>query len=160
MGTLNQYISWPCKLFNTQALLYFAVCRGEEVGFVQLFHELKRYISDSRRRWNMCCRVKRGMTDTSMPGAFFKEQVYFKGIVEILRELEKLDVQALYGGQIALADLETLCGSMEKKQILLPHFLKTEAKRKEYLEHCRELIRENGLSGAVGRKQPRRQLIH
>merc|ERR1712187_839379 len=100
------------------------------------------------------------MTDTSMPGAFFKEQVYFKGIVEILRQLETLDVQALYGGQIALTDLDTVCGSMEKKQILLPHFLKTEAKRKEYFEHCRELIRENGLSAAVGRRLPRRSLLH
>merc|ERR1712187_702294 len=155
MGTLNQYISWPCKLFNTQALLYFAVCRGEEVGFVQLFHELKRYISDSRRRWNICCRVKRGMTDTSMPGAFFKEQVYFKGIVEILRQLETIDIQALYGGQVALADLKTVCGVMEK-QILLPHFLKTEEKRKEYLKHCRDLILENGLSSAVGSRPLRR----
>ena len=30
----------------------------------------------------MCCRIKRGMIDTSLPGAFYLDQAYFKSNVE------------------------------------------------------------------------------
>ncbi|CAJ1440353.1 unnamed protein product, partial [Effrenium voratum] len=73
-ATLNTYLSLPCKLLYTQAVRYWAVCRGAQVGFVELFRELRQQVSDVKRCWQICCRVKRGMLDTSLPGAFYMDQ--------------------------------------------------------------------------------------
>ena len=54
LATLNTYLSLPRKLLYPQALRYFAVCRGSEIGFVELFHELKAHISDDVRCFQLC----------------------------------------------------------------------------------------------------------
>merc|ERR1712113_395013 len=95
-ATLNTYMSLPCKLLYPQALLYFAVCRGSQLGFVELFRELLSLMEDADRCWQLCCRIKRGMEDTSLPGAVDIEQAYFKGAIEILRQLHDIDLGELY----------------------------------------------------------------
>uniref|UniRef100_A0A7S4V2H1 Uncharacterized protein n=1 Tax=Alexandrium monilatum TaxID=311494 RepID=A0A7S4V2H1_9DINO len=150
-ATLNTYITMPCKLLYPQALRYFAVCRGAQVGFVELFHELRQHVSDPKRCWQMCCRIKRGMIDTSQPGAFYMDQAYFKGAVEILRHVNEIDFGRLYAGQIALQDLDKVYFLLRKEVVRLPRFLNSAEKLKTYLAHCRRLIRENQIEAAVER---------
>merc|ERR1719482_984581 len=116
-ATLNTYQSMPCRLMYPQALRYYAVCRGAQSGFVELFHELMTHTSDPKRCWQMCCRIKRGMIDTSLPGAFYLDQAYFKGAVEILRHLDEVDFGRLYGGQIALQDLDKVHFLLRKERM-------------------------------------------
>jgi hypothetical protein len=148
-ATLNTYQSMPCRLMYPQALRYYAVCRGAQCGFVELFHELRAHTSDPKRCWQMCCRIKRGMIDTSLPGAFYMDQAYFKGAVEILRHLEEVDFGRLYGGQIALQDLDKVHFLLRKEVVRLPRFLNSAETLKTYKVHCRKLIKENQIEAAV-----------
>jgi hypothetical protein len=148
-ATLNTYQSMPCRLMYPQALSYYAVCRGAQCGFVELFNELRAHTSDPKRCWQMCCRIKRGMTDTSLPGAFYMDQAYFKGAVEILRHLNEVDFGRLYGGQIALQDLDKVHFLLRKEVVRLPRFLNSAETLKTYTAHCRRLIRENQIEAAI-----------
>jgi len=148
-ATLNTYQSMPCRLMYPQALRYYAVCRGAQSGFVELFHELMTHTSDPKRCWQMCCRIKRGMIDTSLPGAFYLDQAYFKGAVEILRHLDEVDFGRLYGGQIALQDLDKVHFLLRKEVVRLPRFLNSAETLKTYKAHCRRLIKENQIEIAI-----------
>jgi len=148
-ATLNTYLSMPCKLLYPQALRYFAVCRGAQLGFVELFQELQGHVSDPRQCWQMCCRIKRGIMDTSQPGAFYMDQAYFKGAVEILRHLDEIDFGRLYGGQIALQDLCKVHFLLRRDMVKMPRFMNSAEKLKTYMSHCRKLIRENQIQAAV-----------
>eukprot|EP00406_Dinophysis_acuminata_P020174 CAMPEP_0179354104 /NCGR_PEP_ID=MMETSP0797-20121207/76677_1 /TAXON_ID=47934 /ORGANISM="Dinophysis acuminata, Strain DAEP01" /LENGTH=639 /DNA_ID=CAMNT_0021069193 /DNA_START=141 /DNA_END=2060 /DNA_ORIENTATION=- len=150
-ATVNTYISMPCKLLYPQAFRYFAVCRGAQLGFVELFREIQAHVRDPKRCWQMCCRIKRGMTDTSLPGAFYMDQAYFKGAVEILRHLDEVDFGRLYGGQIALQDLDKVHFVLRKEVVRLPHFLNSTEKLKTYMAHCRRLIKENQIENVIER---------
>lgn len=142
-ATLNTYLTLPCKLLFTQALRYWAVCCGAQMGFVELFAEIRKHVSDLRRCWQICCRVKRGLLDTSKPGAFYMDQAYFQGAVEILMHLEEVDFGRLYGGQIALQDMDKVHFILRKEVVRLPLFLNSAEKLHRYLAHCRDLMREN-----------------
>ncbi|CAE7904863.1 KIAA0895, partial [Symbiodinium microadriaticum] len=100
-------------------------------------------VSDLRRCWQICCRVKRGLLDTSKPGAFYMDQAYFQGAVEILMHLEEVDFGRLYGGQIALQDMDKVHFILRKEVVRLPLFLNSAEKLHRYLAHCRDLMREN-----------------
>lgn len=148
-ATLNTYQSMPCRLMYPQALNYYAVCRGAQCGFVELFNELRAHTSNPKRCWQMCCRIKRGMIDTSLPGAFYMDQAYFKGAVEILRHLNEVDFGRLYGGQIALQDLDKVHFLLRKEVVRLPKFLNSADTLKTYIAHCRRLIKENQIEAAM-----------
>jgi len=150
-ATLNTYMSMPNKLMYPQALRYWAVCRGAQVGFAELFRELQVHVNDPKRCWQMCCRIKRGMIDTSQPGAFYKDQAYFKGAVEILRHLDEVDFGRLYGGQIALQDMDKVHFLLRKEIVRLPRFLNSVDKLKLYRTHCKKLIKENQIETAIDR---------
>lgn len=149
-ATLNTYQSMPTKLMYPQALRYYAVCRGAQCGFVELFHELMGHTQNQPKRcWQMCCRIKRGMIDTSLPGAFYLDQAYFKGAVEILRHLDEVDFGRLYGGQIALKDMDKVHFLLRKEVVRLPRFLNSAETLKTYKAHCRQLIKANGIEAAA-----------
>jgi len=148
-ATLNTYQSMPCRLMYPQALRYYAVCRGAQCGFVELFQELMSHTSEPKRCWQMCCRIKRGMIDTSLPGAFYLDQAYFKGAVEILRHLDEVDFGRLYGGQIALQDMDKVHFLLRKEVVRLPKFLNSAETLAKYKVHCRKLIKENLIETAM-----------
>lgn len=150
-ATLNTYLSMTCKLMYPQALGYWAVCRGAQLGFVELFHELESHVQDQVKRFRMCCRIKRGMIDTSLPGAFYIQQTYFKGAVELLRHLDEIDFGRLYCGQVALQDLDKVHFLLRKDIVRFPKFLKCHETLKAYKAHCRVLIKQNEISVAVER---------
>lgn len=148
-ATLNTYLSMPCKLLYPQAMRYWACCRGAQIGFVELFSELRGHIPDPARRWQLCCRIKRGLKDTSQAGSFCMDQAYFKGAVEILRRLEEVDFPRLYSGQLALQDLDKVQFLLRLQAIQLPHFMNSAEKLEAYKEHCHKLICENQIQATV-----------
>jgi hypothetical protein len=48
--------------------------------------------------------VKRGIADTSKPNGMYKDQIYFKGAVEILIKRKKLNMYHLHAGKITVED--------------------------------------------------------
>ncbi|MEK7458458.1 MAG: tyrosine/phenylalanine carboxypeptidase domain-containing protein [Patescibacteria group bacterium] len=116
------------------ALNYYSVWRGTHLSFSALNEDLKQFMKDRDRRWNMCLRVKRGIKDTSIPGAFSKDQVYFRGVMSMLDWLEKneYDARPLYLGKIAAHDLPKAKSVSTAVQLLkFPAFLASE-KHEEY----------------------------
>lgn len=125
------------------ALNYYAVWRATQISFSALNEDLKQFVKDRDRRWRMCLRVKRGIRDTSIPGAFSKDQVYFRGVIGMLDWLEKneYDARPLYLGKIATHDLAKAKSMSTAVQLLkFPAFLAPE-KHEEYV-HAIERIRK------------------
>ncbi len=91
------------------ALSYLAVYLAQRLSFAQLAKELQVYISSPEKVWDACVKAKRGLRDTSMPGGFTKNQVYFTGAIQVMRWLRKnhYDARPLYVGKVALDDLQT-----------------------------------------------------
>jgi len=100
-----------------QALYYWLCHMAKTRSFVEIFNALEKYISSPERRWKYVLRVKRGLTDTSQPGGFFKDQCYLKGAYTILRHRNIIDFKELYCGKIAVEDLVAI--SLEEKSVEL-----------------------------------------
>lgn len=149
LATLNTYMTLPTKLMYPQAFSYFATCRAARIGFAELFHEVQAHLNDAERSWILCCRVKRGLRDTSQPGASYLGQAYFKGAVEILQNLNNIDLATLYSGQLALQDVKRVSYLVRRDLVRLPPFLRSDRKFKSYWDHCVELVRVNQIQVAV-----------
>jgi len=50
-------------------------------------------------------RVKRGLTDTSMKGGLYKDQVYLEGAIKVLQQRKTLNFKGLLCGKISLEDI-------------------------------------------------------
>eukprot|EP00392_Amoebophrya_sp_AT5.2_P003768 g3773.t1 len=145
-ATLNTFFTFKIKLLYPQAMRYYAVCRGTQLGFVALFREMAAYVPDERKRFRLCCRVKRGLHNTGQKGSFYIDQAYFLGAVQILRRLHEIpDLSVLYAGQIALQEIDKVYFLMRRELMKLPHWLRSAKKTKEWFEHCQQLIEENEL---------------
>lgn len=73
-------------------------------SFREAFEELNKYF-DERLAWKIVLRAKRGLIDTSYPGAYTKDHLYLKGYYEVKKFLEKRGEQGLntlYYGRIGL----------------------------------------------------------
>ncbi len=76
-------------------------------SFSDVYEEVLKYGFSMDRAWKVALKAKRGLTDTSKPGAFTKDFVYFKGYRIILDFVKNGgDLRDLYYGKINLKDLE------------------------------------------------------
>jgi hypothetical protein len=78
-----------------------AVFLSLSTGFSEVFEELLRYF-DEETAYTIVERVKRGLADTSRPGALTKEFHYFTGPNRVQSHLQtKGNLKTLMGGKIA-----------------------------------------------------------
>ena len=84
------------------ALLYYAVCVSMEHSFWETFKMMQKYTANFDDCWLQTLRVKRGIVDTSKPGAFCKDQATFDGSMRILELRDQIDFLALYAGKVSL----------------------------------------------------------
>ena len=63
-------------------------------------------MDDPKKRFRLCVRCKRGMTDTSFHGGYYKDKVYFEGAVKILTCRKTIDFDDLYAGKISVDDIK------------------------------------------------------
>ena len=76
-------------------------------SFADTYAEVLKCGFGAERAWKVALKAKRGLTDTSSPGAFTKDFVYFKGYRMILDFVKKGgDLARLYYGKTNLNDLE------------------------------------------------------
>ena len=61
---------------------FHAVLKGGELGFRGLYEWATHYL-DSEQAWMMAVKVKRGLQDSSLPGAFPKNALYYWGYLEV-----------------------------------------------------------------------------
>ena len=93
-----------------------AICAGRVLAvslalnnsFADVFEALTKYF-DENVAWAITLRVKRGLTDTSMPGGFTKDYLYLKGYFEIKKYVEcGGSIKDLYVAKIGIADISTI----------------------------------------------------
>lgn len=145
LAIIHSHFQLTHKYLWFAALYYLGVYYGNQMSFVELNKYLSTFIDDRDRRWNITLRMKRGITDTSVPGAYAKDQVYLRGVIKVLDWLEQhsYDPTRLYIGKIAIEDLEyaeRLVGEYVPK---LPVFLQ-ESERAAYKAGVIDLRKQNG----------------
>jgi len=145
LAILHAHLSLPTPMLWFSALFYYAVYQASKLSFAELFADLRQYVTDKERRWNMCVRAKRGMTDTSQPGAIAKDQVYLRGTIKVLAWLREheYDPRPLYWGKIALEDVEKAQRINPTFQPLVPEFLQD---LKHYAKQVKKIEKENFLT--------------
>ena len=119
---------------RTYAGRTIAVDFARRNSFYQTFKYLREFFPEEKA-YQITQRVKRGMNDTSQPGAFTKDYFYFEGALEVQAFIENGgDPRKLYYGKISLADVEEL-ESIPKlvKPKYLPVYPKNIAERARFL---------------------------
>jgi len=108
-----------------KAALVKATNLAFELSFAELFTKLLEIGLSQNRAFRICTKLKRGLNDTSKPGAFTKDHIYFAGEKQIEKFVsEGGKIEELYLGKFNLEDLEYIKKIPELKQpTLLPKWL-------------------------------------
>jgi len=69
-------------------ITFNAVMWARDMGFRDVYDKLRKIMSDDEA-WKTTVKVKRGLSDTSNPGAFMKNALYYWGYLEIEEYLNK-----------------------------------------------------------------------
>ncbi len=82
-----------------------AVDRALKSSFSEVFQYLSEFFDDELA-WEITVRVKRGLSDTSMPGGFTKDYLYLKGYYEVKKYVENGgSIRDLYVAKIGIGDI-------------------------------------------------------
>jgi len=97
-------------------------------SFVDVYQRILEAGFGAERAWTVALKTKRGMTDTSRPGSFTKDAVYFKGYQMIENYVKNGgDLKLLYYGKTNIEDLETIKKVKGlKAPLYLPAYLREE----------------------------------
>jgi len=96
--TIKKY--WP-------ASSVIGIKTSMEGSFVDIYKRVVELGFGAERAWRVALKAKRGLSDTSKPGAFTKDFVYYKGLKMIEDFVKKGgDLKDLYYGKTNLEDLE------------------------------------------------------
>ncbi|EKX53597.1 hypothetical protein GUITHDRAFT_100581 [Guillardia theta CCMP2712] len=145
LASLNTLLKSRNKLMWSPALSYYSQCRARELGFTDLFLELKQYVSSPEARWSYCLRCKRGLRNSALPGSLGKDRAYLEGAIKILQRLNDLDFVLLHSMKVSLEDyndakIVLLRNSSLTRQLHIPSFLSNIA---DYKESLKEIARVN-----------------
>ncbi|MBR9690151.1 DUF1704 domain-containing protein [Candidatus Woesearchaeota archaeon] len=91
-------------------------------SFYHIFNALhKKYNLSKHNAYIITKRAKRGMVDTSLPGGYIKDHVYFEGFQMIRKFMQEGgDIRPLFAGKIALSERSLVKKESIKKDILVP----------------------------------------
>lgn len=78
-------------------------------GFYALYQEMRELGLDPRSAFVRAYRVKRGLQDTSRPGGFIKDHIYFQGYTRLASTPELAD--RLYAGKVGFDDIDAVTSS-------------------------------------------------
>lgn len=146
MAVLHALLALKNKRPYKAAIRYLAVNFAREHSFAELWDFVGNYIQDQETRWMVTIRQKRGLTDTSQPGGFTKDLVYFEGFVDICRWLveHNFDMRGLYYGKIHMDDVAKARDFNPNYEPLLPIFYSRDPEK--YADSVRTIMETNGIS--------------
>jgi hypothetical protein len=146
LAVLNSSFDTEGKSLYYSALHYYAICMSHELDFVGLFDHMARYINEPDRRWTQCARTRKGLADQNVPGAFNRDQQYFRGAVELLQRRHSIDWRLLHSTKISLSDYDRVKDHIRTGQCCYPSFLDDIPK---YMSHLDEVARQNFVEDLV-----------
>jgi hypothetical protein len=108
---LGHFYPFQEKIYAGRCL---AVYLSLSSGFKDVFEELMLYF-DEKTAYSIVERIKRGLTDTSRPGALTKEFHYFTGPDRVQSYLlNRNNIQMLMGGKIAFKHAQVISKLVQK----------------------------------------------
>ncbi|MBU0579165.1 DUF1704 domain-containing protein [Patescibacteria group bacterium] len=124
LAGLHSLLPLDFQYAHYSALNYVSVAYAQKHNFIELWNFLKKYIDNPERRWRKTFRRKRGLEDTSQPGGFTKDLVYFEGMVKVWNNLKQNDfnISQLYFGKMAFEDVEKAVKISPNFKPVLPSF--------------------------------------
>lgn len=145
LASLHSLLPHSYKSAFNSALRHFAVNCAQNYSFSETWNKLGKYVQDPERRWTVVIREKRGLTDTSKPGGFTKDLVYFEGMVETWLWLKKknFDITNLYFGKIAKEDVKLALDLNPNFVPRLPSFFSLD--KNKYANEINKIGEFNGL---------------
>lgn len=104
-----------------RALMVYAIYVGENMSFRTLYNVLRGFCKPIEA-FDITYRVKRGLSDTSKPGIYPKDMVYFKGFRKVRKRLEKNQslYAKLYAGKIDLDMVKLVDDGIINKPSIVP----------------------------------------
>ncbi len=125
LAVLHSLLDQPVQKLFRPCAYYLAVELSLRHSFSEAFHILMDYGFDTEFAWRLCLRTKRGLTDTSLPGANTKDICYLGGVLDVWRWviLENNDPRDLYLGKIYLEEVAEKKTLTKTKDVYLPLFL-------------------------------------
>ncbi|MBT4384330.1 DUF1704 domain-containing protein [Candidatus Peregrinibacteria bacterium] len=107
------------------SMLVFVVDFGIKHGFAETFDYCLKLGMDTEAAFRTTVKVKRGLEDTSKPGAFTKDLIYFSGYLQVRDYISKGgSLKDLYYGKYHLRDLEMIKSLPHLREpAILPHFV-------------------------------------
>lgn len=94
------------RRFITRCLKVMAVNKALSSSFRDTYQYLRSLGVLPRTSFSITSRTKRGLSDTSRPGAFTREALYLKGFLEIQDYTSKgFGIKKLYVGKVSIKDL-------------------------------------------------------
>ena len=95
-----------------------------QLSFDKTYKKLLKYF-DKNTAFKLTVRAKRGLKDTSKPGAFTKDIIYLKGYLEVKKFAQNNNLTQLYVGKIGIKDISKVSKlNFVKDPKILPDFLK------------------------------------
>lgn len=143
LAILHGLIPLKFQLAFKSALTYIAADWAQRSSFSEIYEKLEKYIPGSEARWKKTLRLKRGLTDTSQPGGFSKDSVYFQGMIQVWHWLHKHDFNPtlLYFGKVSYQDVERAFSLNPTFRPLLPSFYRVD--HAKYAETLLQIGKEN-----------------
>lgn len=124
LATLHALIPRDFRSLYSSAIRYVTVAFAQKHSLQETWQFLGKYVQDPETRWMIAFRQKRGITDTTLPGGFTKDLVYFEGACEVYHWLTKhqYDPTPLYFGKIAFKDTKKALEASPGYEPILPSF--------------------------------------
>jgi len=89
------------------AAKYLAGLTAQNHGFNLVYNHLRELGMSEHLAFRRTFRLKRGLSDTSKPGLFTKEAMYYEGMLEVKKYIDEGgDSSKLFAGKIGLEDLD------------------------------------------------------
>ena len=97
----------------------FIACCKIHLSFYELFDMLVNYGCSTEQTMYVVSRIKRGISDTSLPGGFIKDYVYYQGFQEVKEFLlcHPEMYEKMYYGSISIGDIEVLKNEIDNELI-------------------------------------------
>ena len=128
------------------AIYHLATYKAQEGSFLDVWQFLLQYYAeDQETAFTIAVKKKRGLTDTSQPGGFTKDLVYFEGFVDITRFMiaNHFPLKALYLGKLSWRDVDRAQKLNPDYEPLLPIFYTRDPAA--YERRVREIAKTNFL---------------
>lgn len=143
LATVHTLLPFEDKSAYSSAIRYIASLYAQTHSFTELWKLLSAYIHEPELRWMITFRQKRGIADTSQPGGYTKDVIYFAGAMLVADWLQKhsFNLPSLYFGKIAVSDVEKAEKLSKGFSPLLPIFYT--ADKDKYAEQLDAIVQYN-----------------